>query len=180
MILRYGFDIEKYWQFGQPWDFSLSEYVYQLISVLAYGSIVGGAQSLVIKTHNVNAFRWILATVIGFCLLIVIEWPLLYMEVGNIPGPVEPMIATVGGSIFAGIIQHFMLGKLGVNAGKWLLLWIIGLILSIIPTGLFFTFIVEPIGFSWPLEIFFTGFLVGGVAAWISGKALFTTLSTPN
>ena len=138
MILRYGFDTDRYWQFGQPYDFSVLAYIIQLISLLVLGAIVGLAQSFVIKYHNVNAARWILAAVIGFGLLVIIDWPLLYMEVGNIPGPFEPIVVTVGGGSFAGIIQYFLLRKRGIIANKWLLLWIVGLIVSLVPTMLFF------------------------------------------
>lgn len=33
------------------------------------------------------------------------------------------------------------------------------------------------VSLSWPTEVFLNGFIVAGVAAWISGKALFAALS---
>ena len=177
MVLEYGFDTDRYWKWGQPWDFSVSAYIFDLISLIVLGAIVGLAQTFVLKSHNVKAVPWILATVIGFGLVVIITWPLLYIEMGNIPGPVEPIIITIGGSSFAGVVQYFLLRKRGIIASKWLLLWIVGLILSLVPVALFFEFIGGPIGLSWPLEVFINGFLVGGVAAWISGKALFKVLS---
>lgn len=182
MVLDYGLDTERYWKFGQPIDYSsVSTYIYTLISALVGGVIFGWCQSLVIKTRGIKPVSWILPTVIGFALIVLIDWPLLYTEnLGIIPGPVEPLIFTVGGGIFAGTLQYFLLRRLGVIAKKWYLLWIVGLLLGLVPTALVLIFIADPIGISWPVETFISGFLIAGVAALVSGKALFSVLTRQN
>lgn len=180
MTLRYGFNMEKYWKFGQPWDYSLWEYMRRLISSFVLGAFVGFVQYSIVKSINANIrlSPWVSVTAIGFCLLtITVDWPLLYMEFGNLPGPLDPIIVTVGGGIFAGVAQYFYLRRKGILAKKWLLLWLTGLVLSLIPTALFFTFIGDHLKLSWPMEVFISGFLVAGVAAWISGNAFFSALS---
>jgi len=177
MFIQYGFDFEKYWQFVPPKQDLLNYFAY-LVSALVGGAVLGFAQSMVVKSRGIKPVSWFLATVIGFGLIVLIDWPLLYTgDLGIIPGPVEPLIFTIGGGIFAGVLQYFLLRRLGFNAKKWFLMWIVGLVVSILPTGLFFTFIGDPIGLSWPLEVFFSGFIIVGVAALISGKALFSVLS---
>lgn len=176
MVLQYGFDTEMYWKWIPP-EQNLSTYFGYLISFLVCGAIFGWAQSLVVKIRGIKPVSWILTTVIGFGLVVLIDWPLLYIgELGKIPGPVEPIILTVGGGIFAGTLQYFLLRRLNILAKKWFLLWIVGLVVSILATALFFA-IGDPIGFSWPLETFFSGFIIAGVASLISGKALFSELS---
>ena len=177
MIIEHGFDTDKYWQWVPPKQ-DFTTYFGILISALIGGAIFGYSQSLVLKIRGIKPVSWILATVIGFGLLVLIDWPLLYTGIlGNIPGPVEPLIFTVGGCFLAGLIQYFLLKKQNIIAGKWLLMWILGLIVSIICTGLFFTFVGDPMGISWPLEVFFSGFIIAGVASLISGKFLFSALT---
>ena len=178
MIMEHGFDTNKYWQWVPPQQ-NLAAYFGILISALIGGAILGYAQSLVLKTKGIKPVSWILATVIGFGLLVLIDWPLLYTgDLGKIPGPVEPLIFTVGGCFLAGLIQYFLLKKQNIIARKWLLMWVLGLLVSTVSTGLFFTFIGDPMGISWPLEAFFSGFIIAGVASLISGKSLF--LALPN
>jgi len=181
MILEYGPDTDRYWKFGQPLDYaSLSTYLYYLISFIVGGAVFGWAQSLVLKTKNIKPLSWILATVIGFTLIILIDWPLIYTEnLGIIPGPVEPLIFTVGGCAFAGMIQILLLKRLNINNKKWFLMWIIGLIVGVLVSALFFMFFADMIGLNWPLEVFFSGFIIAGVASLISGKTLFSVLSKP-
>ena len=93
-----------------------------------------------------------------------------------IPGPVEPIILTVGGGSFAGIFQHQALRRQGIHAPKWLFLWIVGLIAGVVATAVLMISI-EGLGLalSWALDVFITGFIIAGVSASISGKALLAT-----
>jgi len=177
MVFEHGFDTEMYWKWVPP-EQNFTVYFGILISALVGGAILGWAQSRIIKTKNIKSNSWILATTIGFGLVVLINWPLLYTgDLGNIPGPVEPLIFTVGGCIFAGAMQFFLLRRLGYNAKKWFLMLVVGLIVSVLLTGLFFTFVGDPLSISWPLEVFFSGFIIAGVTALISGKALFSVFS---
>jgi hypothetical protein len=96
---------------------------------------------------------------------------------GAIPGPVEPIIVTVGGGSFAGIFQYLSLRRQGIYTPRWLLLWVGGLLAGIVPTALLMISL-ESLGLapSWPLEVFLNGFIVAGVAAWISANAFFGSL----
>jgi len=177
MLIQYGFDFEKHWQPGLPKQDLLTYFAY-LICFLVGGAVLGWFQTFIVKSKGIKSVSWLLATVIGFGLVVLIDWPLLYTgDLGRIPGPVEPIIFTVGGGIFAGTLQYFLLRRQGYNAKKWLLMWIVGLVVSLVPSALFFTFIGDTIGLSWPVETFFSGFITAGVAALISGKALFSVFS---
>jgi MFS family permease len=181
MLIDFGFDWEMHWHWiEKPVDQGVLSYVSMLIGLLVGGAIFGWVQALAVRSRNVRIIRWILATVTGFGVLgVAIEWPLIAFGVlGVIPGPVEPIIFAVGGGSLAGIFQYISMRREGIFAGKWLALWIMGLIVSLVPTGLFFFLVYErlDIALSWPVEIFFSGFIVAGVGALVSGKALFSVL----
>jgi hypothetical protein len=174
MFGQYGFDFERHWVWGPPGQ-DVSVYVALLVGFLVAGAILGSAQALVLRSLPLRVAPWILATSAGFGLTVVIDWPLLAAGIlGRIPGPVEPLIATVGGASLAGLVQYVALRRQGIVATKWLALWIGGLLASLVPTALLFMFLgglgVSP---SWPIEVFLNGLMVGGVAAMISGNALF-------
>jgi len=181
MLIDFGFDWEMHWNWiEKPVDQDAMSYVSQLMVVLLIGTFFGSAQALAVRSRNVRVFRWILATVAGFGVLAVtVVWPLIALGVfGNIPGPVEPIIFTVGGGSLAGMCQYISMRSEGIFAGKWLALWIVGLIVGLVPTALFF-FLVEgllDIAVNWPVQLFLSGFIVAGVAALMSGKALFNAL----
>jgi hypothetical protein len=58
-------------------------------------------------------------------------------------------------------------------------LWVAGLFLSLVPTVLMFFVLQAVLGLElvWPVEVFLNGFMCAGVAAWISGRALFSALT---
>jgi len=181
MLIEFGFDWEMHWNWiGKPADQGALSYVSTLMAVLVSGTIFGSAQALAVRSRNVRVFRWILATIAGFGIVVVaIVWPLIALGVmGNIPGPVEPIIFTIGGGSLAGICQYVSMRSQGIFAGKWLALWIAGLIVGLVVTAFFFSLAEGPldIALNWPAEIFVSGFIVAGVAALISGKALFNSL----
>jgi hypothetical protein len=172
-------------EFGQlTWVEGVGEgidaYLARLASVIVGGAILGYAQSRVLKAYSVSAVRWVLATAMGFAVITVVEWPLMYIGMwGNIPGPVEPIILLVGGGSLAGLAQFFHLRRRNIDATKWLGLWIVGLIVSIVPTGLVFMLLQGPlaVSLSWPVEVGLNGLLVGGIAALVSGNALLGCLT---
>jgi hypothetical protein len=180
MLIEFGFDWRMHWNWiERPLAQNATEYVSTLLSMLAGGTILGFAQAFILLRHSIPINRWILATVTGFGVAaIIIDWPLIALGVlGAIPGPVEPIIVTVGGGSFAGIVQYLSLRRQGIVTPRWLLLWVGGLVAGIVPTA-FLMIALEGLGLapSWPLEVFLNGFIIAGVAAWISGKALFAAL----
>jgi hypothetical protein len=63
-------------------------------------------------------------------------------------------------------------------SSKWLALWVVGLLVSLVPTALMFFLLEGSLGLSlaMPVQVFLTGFMVAGVAAAISGKTLLNGL----
>lgn len=181
MLIEYGFDFERHWRFAPtPYPAPLMFYVKVLVSYLVGGTIFGLAQNWVLRSRAVSVRGWILATSAGFGLTAVLLWPLIATEVlGNIPGPVEPLLATIGGGSMAGVVQYVTLRRRGIVASRWLVLWVLGLFVSLVPQALFFIS-VGGVGIaqSQLFQVFFTGFLAAGVAAWISGKALLDALAS--
>lgn len=179
MLIEYGFDFDKHWQAKPPpYPVPLFFYFKVLGSYLVGGAIFGLAQTSVLRSRSVSVSAWILATSAGYGLTAVLLWPLIAINVlGNIPGPVEPILATVGGASLAGVVQYLTLRRRGIVASKWLVLWVLGLVASLVPTILFFMSL-EGAGIvqSWLFQVFCMGFLTAGVAALISGKALLRTL----
>ncbi len=174
MFIQFGFDTEIHWKFVPP-DPGGLVYAAILMSMLVGGAIMGSAQALILRSRSVRVAPWILSTTTGFVLIAAVEWPLMAANLwGRIPGPAEPIIIVVGGGSLAGILQYLALRRQGIVASKWLALWVGGLVASLVPTALLFMSL-EGLGLSpsWPMEVFLTGFVVAGVAAWISGRALF-------
>lgn len=175
MLLQHGFDFEKHWSFSSDWDYSIWGYITSLISALVAGVFWGMAQAGIVKLPNIEPRHWVLVTAIGYMLhIIILDWPLHHL--GNLPGALDPLIVTVGGGVFVGLAQYYFLRKRGVIAKRWLLLWISGLFLSLVPTVLFFMFIAPSLELSWPIEVLINGAIIGGVAAWTSGRAFFNAI----
>lgn len=179
MLAKYGLDFERYWQWQeQAVEDSLVSYAGILVELVVAGAILGASQALVLRSHRLRVISWVLATALGFALLAAVFWPLMAAGVlGIIPGPVEPILFTVGGCILAGICQYLVLRRQGIAASRWLLLWVVGVIGGLALTAAFFMSI-EGLGFSlgWLLDVFFSGFWVAGVAALVSGSTLFSAL----
>ncbi len=172
MLVQFGLDTEMHWK---PLPPDRLAYAADLVSLPILGAILGSVQALILRTRSVRVVRWILSTTMGFGLIAAVEWPLMAANLwGRIPGPAEPIIIVVGGGSLAGILQYLALRRQGIVASKWLALWVGGLVASLVPTALLFMSL-EGLGLSpsWPMEVFLTGFVVAGVAAWISGRALF-------
>ncbi len=145
------------------------------------GLVLGGAQALVPRVGALHRGHWMFATVIGFgAAALILAVPLQAVGVlGRIPGPVEPIMFTIGGGVGAGVFQWRLLRRQGFLAGRWLRLWIAGLVLSLVPTTLMFFCLQGLLGLElvWPVEVFLNGAMCAGVAAWVSGRALFSALA---
>jgi len=150
------------------------------VALPVYGTILGASQSVVIRLYGVPVVPWIVATAAGFFSVSLVIIPLLSAGIwGNIPGPVEPIIITVGGSSMAGIFQYIVLRQNQIRAGKWLGVWIGSLLLGLVPTAVIFMMLEGPLGiaFYWPVEVALSGLLVGGFGALFSGQTFLNTLT---
>jgi hypothetical protein len=145
------------------------------------GLVLGGAQALVPRFSALHRGHWIVATAVGFgAAALTLAVPLQAAGVlGRIPGPAEPIMFTIGGCVGAGVFQWLLLRRQGFVAGRWLRLWIAGLVLSLVPTALMFFVLQGLLGLEivWPVEVFLNGVMCAGVAAWVSGGALFSALA---
>ena len=178
-LLQFGLRTELHWT-PQALGQGVSIYA-RLVGLLAGGALLGCAQTLVLRRHSVRVLPWVLCTAAGFGLVVAIIWPLWAANLwGHIPGPIEPIIITVGGGTLAGVLQFLLLRRQAVPAGKWLTLWIAGLVLSMVPTGLVFIVLQQllRVPLNWPVQIGINGFMVGAFAALVSGKSLFVALSS--
>jgi hypothetical protein len=177
-LIEFGLDFERYWE-AVPSQQSVRVYIARFVATLLMGVILGAVQALILRSWLLRVVPWILATIAGFGLLAIMLVPLQVVDIwGNIPGPVEPIILIVGSCSLAGIFQYMVLRKQGMVASKWLVLWVGGLVVSLVPTALLFMSI-EGVGLvlNWPMELFVTGFSIAGVAALVSGGALFAAIS---
>lgn len=181
MLIEFGFNWEMHWHWVEaPVSADARPYLATLVSFLVGGAILGSAQAFVVRPRNVSPVGWIVATVTGFCVLAVtVQWPLIALDLlGIIPGPIEPILVTVGGGTIAGIFQYLMVRRQGINSSKWLVLWVIGLVASLVPMIILFVALDElNISINWPTEVFINGFIVGGIAALASGRVLFAALT---
>jgi len=179
MLIEFGFDTEMHWNFTPPPG--QSDYAARLVALLVGGTMLGWAQALVLRSRAVLVLPWILSTAAGFGVLVIaVIWPLMWADLwGRFPGPVEPIIILVGGGSLAGVFQYLSLRREGIVASRWLALWVGGLVASLVPAALLFTLLEGPLGLSlsWPVQTLLSGSVVAGVAAMISGKALFAALS---
>ena len=166
---------------ASPPGTSVADFLTTLAGWLAMGAIFGAAQAVVLRGTAVSIVKWILTSVAGFGIgAVLLDWPLQALGLlGNIPGPVEPVILTHGGGILAATLQCFLLRREGVSGAKWLRYWIIGLVVSLIPTALFFLLVegLLDIPLSWAMGILINGLIVGGVAALVSARHLFGAIA---
>ena len=181
-LFDHGFDFDKHWQTDiEPASGSLLLAIAQIPIMLAVAGVVFGfAQAAVLRSGQTRQTHWVVATVIGFALLALVILPLEAAGImGNIPGPVEPIIFTIGGCGLAGVAQSRLLRRQGRRVSRWLTLWMVGLVLSLIPTVLVFFGLqgLLQLSLSWPMEVFLNGVVCAGTAAWVSGKAFFAALS---
>jgi hypothetical protein len=180
MLVEFGVDFERHWQWheqAEETDFLF--YAETLVALLVAGAIFGASQALALRSDALRVVPWVFATAVGFALLVAVFWPLAAVGVlGIIPGPVEPILFTAVGGSLAGVCQYVALRRQEIAASGWLVRWIVGLVGGLAFAAAFFKS-VEGAGIDvgWLLEVFFTGFWVAGVAALVSGNALFSALS---
>ena len=110
--------------------------------------------------------------------MIAVIWPVTAIW-GDLPGPVEPFAVVGGGLLATGCLQWLLLRRQGVQAARWLGLWVLGLPLGMALTAAVIVGAGELVGYPpWAGEVALVGFFVGGTAAAVSGRPLFRALAS--
>lgn len=171
-LLQFGLNFEEHWS---PAALGQGVWLgYRFIGLLLGGLIFSAFQALALAPRLPRVSAWVGSGAIGYGLVAVIIWPFWVADVwGRIPGPVEPMLITIGGGSLMGLIQWWHLRSSAVNATKWLLWWLAGLLVSLPVTfAVFVTLIVVlKLQLPWAAEVALNGLVAGGVAGLISARA---------
>ena len=191
MFLSFGLDFELHWstEAVKQWGEENPDKVERLLRIglvvglpLA-GAVLAGCQAWVLRGRLSRLWQWILCGPAGFAVMILVIWPFTAIW-GNIPGPVEPFTIVGGGLLAAGAFQSLLLRRRGIQATRWLVLWIIGLPLGMLVFMLAYMLLDTVIApgerwsIGWAVELALIGFSIGGTAAAISGKPLFRAISS--
>ena len=177
-VLQTGFLLQFGLNFGAHWTpGALGQGVwlgYRFIGLLLGGAIFATVQALVLTAVRPRLRLWVLAGALGYGFIAAVIWP--FWAAGlwvSIPGPVEPLLITIGGGCLMGLLQWWFLRSNAVNATRWLSRWLLGLVVSLPVT--FVVFFVAlgilKVQLSWPSQVALSGFIVGGVAGLISARA---------
>jgi hypothetical protein len=157
-----------------------SFYTGSLLGLLAFGTILGIAQSIALRGRLQRMGPWMLTGAAGFlaiCILAV--WPLhAAIGWGKIAGPVEPIVITLGGGSFVAVLQWLYLRKLGFRASRWLGRWTGGLAVGLLIAMPLFIFLEDVLGvlIPWGPSLAILGVILGTVAGVMSGQELLAVL----
>jgi len=169
-LLQFGFNFEQHWT---PAALGQGVWLgYRFVGLLLGGAIFAAFQTFVLRVPRPSL--WVAAGSVGYGLIAAIMWPLWAAGLwGSIPGPVEPLLITIGGGSLMGFIQWWLLRNSAINANRWLLWWLVGLFVGLPVTfAVFFTVMaVLKLQLAWPVQVALSGFVVGGIAALVSARA---------
>ena len=178
-FLGFGFDFDLYWSETAVESIEDPERLLRLGLVIGLplaGAIFTSFQAVVLRNSSVDLRLWILAGPAGFILPLLFIGPFVAIW-GDIPGPVEPFTIVGGGLIGTAVFQWWSLYRRGMESKRWLILWVIGLPLGMVASGVAYYLIglVSPVG--WAAQVGLIGFAVGSCAAAVSGRTLLRTIS---
>ena len=186
-FMSFGLDFEKHWSDAaiEAWAAAHpenAERVFLLGLVLGLplgGTIFASFQAWVLRGSLRRPWLWVSCGAAGFLVPILVIWPLRAIW-GDIPGPVEPFTVAGGGMLGVGILQWWLLRRQGVDARRWLALWIVGLPLGMVVFVIVVGAAKLVVGAwpPWPLEIALYGVFIGGTAAALSGRALLARIES--
>ena len=191
MFMGFGFDFDLHW--SEEATESIREVmgpeqaerllrISLAIGLPLAGVVVASCQAWALRGRLFRLWQWIPCAPLGFAAMILVIWPLTAIW-GDIPGPVEPFTIVGGGLLASAVLQWLLLRRRGIDATRWLVLWIVGLPLGMIVFMLAYPLLDaaiapgEQYSIPWPGEVALIGFSIGGTAAAISGKPLFRAIS---
>src|SRR5688572_23669228 len=103
-LLQFGFNFEAHWT---PSGLGQGVWIgYRFIGLLLGGALFATIQALVLGPRFPRVIPWIIAGALGYGLVAVVMWPFWAAGLwGSIPGPVEPLLITIGGGSLMGLLQ---------------------------------------------------------------------------
>lgn len=158
--------------------------LFHIPALLVFGAIVGAAQYLVLRRLLPRAWVWIVGTAVGFAVILVLESIERHIVIGPTAGPVEPIMIVFGGGSLAGVFQWLYLRSHASADWRYLVLWIVGLVLGValaVPAmmgiGMLFGDAVRRLEAAaphllWGIEIGLFGLTFGAMAGLISSYGL--------
>jgi hypothetical protein len=171
-LLQFGFNFDAHWS---PEALGQGVWLgYRFIGLLLGGTIFAIAQTVVLPPVVPRLAPWLLTGALGYGFIAVVMWPFWAAGLwGSIPGPVEPLLITIGGGCVMGVLQWLLLRTHAVNATNWLAWWLLGLLVSLPATFVTFFIVlgILKLQLSWPSQVALSGFVVGGVAGLLSARA---------
>ena len=163
------------------YTFNLSQH---LVMYPIFGAIFASIQSFALRDKLSGIMPWIVAAMLGFLTIIIAEVFKRHIVIGPHAGPIEPIMIVLGGGGLAGLFQFLWLRSQDIHAAKWLGMWITGILAGIVVAVAFLIGLGKLMSgaiahleenlpkISWAIELGIFGSVVGGVAGWISAKAL--------
>lgn len=166
---------------------------FHVVALGVFGGIVGWFQSRVLRRY-VPVLPWVAATATGFVAILCFEIVERHVVVGPHAGPVEPLMISIGGSTIAGLAQWSVLRRLDIAAGRWLAMWIVGVVVGVgaavavimgLEAAILGLRLVDPESLSgvvaravaWGAMLLILGLVTGAVAGAISARALNSSLA---
>jgi len=133
---------------------------------------------------------WIVTSSAGFTAILLAELVEPHVVTGPYVGPVEPIMIALGGGGLAGLFQWRRLGREGIDASRWLMLWIAGIAVGVVAAlavilafeltlleSIKSLFTEETAGLvDWAIFLVIYGAGTGAAAGWLSGRALLMRL----
>jgi len=173
------------------WGFYLTLLTGHLLLYLLVGTVLAGGQYKVLAFIIPNRIQWTFLTVLGLELILLGDLLYTGLSTGGVPGPFEPLLIGLGGGSLMAIMQYLYLRSLGIKKGKWVGLWILGILTGIVSSFacifIYEYFFIDPIKKSvsplafvvmdWLSFIlpYFT--LIGFFAGLFSAKPLFAAIT---
>lgn len=159
-----------------------SFYTGSFLGLLAFGTILGFSQAMALRAHRPRITPWILSGSIGFIgVCIGAVWPLhAAIGWGKIPGPVEPIVITLGGGGLTAVLQWLYLRRQGVRGARWLGRWVGGIAVGWPIAIPLFIFLEDVLGLvvPWGPDLAILGGVLGAVAGSMSSRPLLAALET--
>lgn len=142
-----------------------------LIGLMIFGAFLGFIQSLVIRRENINIGKWILSGMIGFLLVMAVIVPLYLTKIWPAAGPVEPLVISLTGCFFFGLLIFLFYRKQLTGIGKFFLWWVVGAIVGISISASLMMLIITRLGLHFVIEMAFFTLIIGAIAGFISSRS---------